>query len=119
MEKERNIRYNKMHVLHKTFPQYQIDFTQNLDSTFRPLAQTEVSEENFIDHQYGFDPYKEDRIHKKGNLEYRQNYEKPMEQIEVDDTIDDPHVSDTPRHALIDLISHFFFNRTNSDNNQS
>ena len=51
MEKAEVIRYNKMHLIHKTLPH----FTQNFDSTLRPLPQTEVSEEIFIDHQYGFD----------------------------------------------------------------
>ena len=90
-------------MIHETLPQYQINFIQNIDSTIRPLPQTEVSEESFIDHQYGFDPYWEDHRYGQDNLEYRYTYDKPIEQFEVDDIIDDSHVSDTLRHALIDL----------------
>ena len=102
MEKAKINRYIKMHVIHKTLPQYKIDFTQNFDSKFRPLLQTKVSEEKFIEIQYGFYPYWEDRIDDQCILEYRQKYDKPIELIEVDDTVDDLHVSDTLRHALRD-----------------
>ena len=53
MEKAKNIRYKKQHVGHKTLCQYQIDFTQYFDSKSIPLPQTEASEENLIDHEYG------------------------------------------------------------------
>ena len=62
-----------MHVIHKRLPQYQIDSKQNSDSTFRPLPQIQVSEEKFTDHQYGFDPYWEDCIYDRDNLQYRHN----------------------------------------------
>ena len=81
MEKAKLIRYIKMHEIYKTSPQYQIDFRQNYDSTLRPLPQTEVCEENFIDHHYGFDPYWEDHIYDQDNLEYRHDDNKSKEQI--------------------------------------
>ena len=91
-----------MHVTHKTLPQYQIDFTQNFDTTFTSLQQTESSEENSSNHQYGFDPHWEDRLYDQDNLEYCHNYGKPIEQTEVNDTVDDSHLSDELRHALRD-----------------
>ena len=61
-KKNETFQYIKLHVIHKTLPQNQIDFTQNSDSTFKPLPQMEASKETFIDHQHGFHPYREDHI---------------------------------------------------------
>ena len=63
MEQAKFIRYKKLHVISKILPQYQIGFTRIFDSTFRPLPQTEASEQIFIEHQYGFDTYWEDHIY--------------------------------------------------------
>ena len=103
MEKTKVIRFNKLQVIHETLPQNQIDFTQIVDSTFRPLPQIEASEENFLHHQYGFDLYWEDHRYQQDSLEYRHNYIKPAEQIEDNNIFIYSHVSDTQRHALIDL----------------
>ena len=39
MEKTKTVLYNKMHLIRKTLPQNQIDYTQDFHTTFRPLPQ--------------------------------------------------------------------------------
>ena len=72
------IEYNKMHVIHKTIPQNQIDLTRNFDSTFRRLSQTEVSEEDIMDHQNGFAPIWADHKYAQDNLKYRHYYDNQL-----------------------------------------
>ena len=101
--KSKIVRYNKMHVIHKTLSENQIDYTQDFKSTFKPLPQIADSDKHLVHHPYGLDSYWEDHIYDQDKLEYRHNYNKPAEQIGNDDINIDLHVSHTLRYALIDL----------------
>ena len=96
-------RYNNTHIIHKIFPTYEHDYTDNFDTQFRPLPQVVAYDAYFVDPQYGFDPYWEEELHDQDKLEYKYTYNKPNDQIKCDDLITDAHVSDALRHALIDL----------------
>ena len=103
MEKAYIRRYNNMHIIHKTLPTYEYDYTDNFDTHFRPLPEVVAYDPYFVDPQYGLDPYWDEEIYDQEKLEYKDTYNKPTGQIESDDLITDAHVSDALRYAVIDL----------------
>ena len=92
-----------MHIIHKIFPTYEHDYTDNFDTQFRRLPEVVAYDAYFVDPQYGFDPCWDEDLYNQDKLEYKDTYNKPNDQIERDDLITDAHVSDALRHALIDL----------------
>ena len=95
--------YKKIHMIHKTLPTYKHDYTENLDTQFRPLQETVAYETYFVDPQYGLDPYWDQNFYNQDKLEYKDTYNTPNEQIEREDLNTDAHVSDALRYVLIDL----------------
>ena len=94
---------NNMHIIHKIFPSYEYDYTDNFDTQFRPIPEVVAYDAYFVDLQYGFDSYWDKELNEQDKLEYEDTYNKPNDQIECDDLITDAHVSDALRHALIVL----------------
>ena len=92
-----------MHMIHKTHPTYEYDYTDNFETQFRPLPEAVAYDTYFVDPQYGIDPYWDEELYDQDKLEYKDTYNKPNDQIESDDLISDAHVSDTLPYALIDL----------------
>ena len=103
MEKAYTRRCNNMHIIHKTLPTYEYDYTDNFDTHLRPLPEVVAYDPYFVDPQYGFDHYRYEEIYDQDKLEYKDTYNKPNDQIEPDDLITDAHVSDALRYAVIDL----------------
>ena len=103
MEKTYIRRYNNMQMIHKTLPTYKYDYTENFETQFRPLPEMVAYDAYSIDPQYGLDPYWDEDLFDQDKLEYKDNYNKPNDQIESDDLITDGHVSDALRYALIGL----------------
>ena len=103
MEKASIRRYNNMHIIHKTLPTYEYDYTDKFDTHSRPFPEVVAYDPYFVDPQYGFDPYWDEEIYDQDKLEYKDTYNKPNDQIESDDLITDAHVSDALRYAVIDL----------------
>ena len=103
MEKAYIRRYNNMHIIHKTLPTYEYDYTDNFDTHFRPLPEVVAYDPYFVDPQYGVDPYWDEELHDQDKLDDNDTYNKPNDQIEYDDLITDAHVSDALRYAVIDL----------------
>ena len=103
MEKAYIRRYNNMHMIHKTLPTYEYDYTDNFETQFRPLPEVVAYDAYFVDPQYGLDPYWDEDLYDQDKLEYKDIYNNPNDQIECDDLITDSHVSDVLRHALTDL----------------
>ena len=103
MEKAYIRRYNNMHIIHKTLPTYEYDYTDNFDTHFTPLPEVVAYDPYFVDPQYGFDPYWDEEIYDQDKLEYKDTYNKLNDQIKCDDLITDAHVSDALRYAVIDL----------------
>ena len=95
--------YNNMHIIHKTLPTYEYDYTDNFNTHFRPLPEVVAYDPYFVDPQYGLDPYWDEELYDQDKLEYKDTYNKPNDQIEYDDLITDAHVSDALRYAVIDL----------------
>ena len=96
-------RYNNMHMIHKTLPTYEYDYTDNFDTQFRPLPEVVAYDTYFVDPQYGLDPSWDEELYDHDKLQYKYTCNKPNDQIESDDLITDAHVSDALRYALIDL----------------
>ena len=92
-----------MHIIQKTLPTYEYDYTDNFDTHFRPCPEVVAYDPYFVDPQYGFDPYWDEEIYDQDKLEYNDTYNKPNDQIESDNLITDAHVSDALRHTVIDL----------------
>ena len=103
MEKAYIRRYNNMHIIHKTLPTYEYDYTDNFETQFRPLPEVVAYDAYFIVPQYGLDPYWDEELYDQDKLEYKDTYNERSDQIECDDLITDAHVSDALRYALIDL----------------
>ena len=92
-----------MHIIHKTLPTYEYDYTDNFDTHFRPLPEVVAYDPYFVDPQYGFDPYWDEETYDQDKLDYKETYKKLSNQIECDDLITDAHVSEALRYAVIDL----------------
>ena len=92
-----------MHIIHKTLPTYEYDYTDNFDTHFRTLPEVVAYDPYFVDPQYGLDPYWDEEIYDQDRLEYEDTYNKPNDQIECDDLVTDAHVSDALRYRVIDL----------------
>ena len=103
MEKAYIRRYNNMHMIHKTFPTYDYDYTDNFDTQFTPLPEVVAYDAYFVNPQHGNYTYWDEEIYGQDKLEYKDTYNKPSDQIESDDLITDAHVSDELRYAFIDL----------------
>ena len=103
MEKAYIRRYNNMHIIHKTLPTYEYDYTDIFDTQFRPLPEVVAYDTYFVDRHYGLDPYWDEELYDQDKLEYKETYNEPNDQNQCDDLITDAHVSDALRHALIDL----------------
>ena len=56
-------RYNNMHIIHKIFPTYKYDYTDNFKTQFRPLLEVVAFDAYFVDPQYGFDPYWDEELY--------------------------------------------------------
>ena len=50
-------RYNNMHMIHKTLPTYDNDFTDNFDTKFKHFPEVVAYDTNFVDTQYGLAPF--------------------------------------------------------------
>ena len=50
-------RYNNMHMIHKTIPTYEYDYTENFQTQFRPLPEAVAYDTYFADPQDGLYPY--------------------------------------------------------------
>ena len=96
-------KYNNKHMIHKTLPTYDKDYTNKIDTQFRPLPEVVSYDTYFVDPHYGLDAYCDKDLHDLDKLEYKDTYNKPKDQIESDDFSTDAHVSDALRNALIDL----------------
>ena len=92
-----------MHMIHKTLPTYEYDYTDNFETQFRPLPEVMAYDTYFVDRQFGLDPYWVEDLYDQEKLEYEDTYNKLNDQIESDDLITYAHVSDALRHALKDL----------------
>ena len=105
MEKTYFRRQNNMHMIHKTLPTYEYDYTDNFDTQFKPLPEVVAYDTYFVDPQYGLDPYWNEEFYDQDKLEYKETFNTPSNQVEGDDLITDAHVSDALRYALIDLLT--------------
>ena len=92
-----------MHIIHKTLPTYEHDYTDNFNFHFRPLPEVVTYDPYFVYPQYGHDPYWDEETYDQDKLEYKDTYNELHDQIESDDLITDAHVSDALRYAVIDL----------------
>ena len=68
-----------------------------------PFQKSFHTTHTFVDPQYGLDPHWEEDFYDQDNLEYKETYIKPIDQIECDNLITDADVSDALRYALIEL----------------
>ena len=103
MEKAYLQSYNNMHMIHKTLPTYEYDYTGCFETQFRPLPEVVAYDTYFVDPQYGLDPSWDEDLYDQGILGYKDTYNKPNDQIESDNSTTDTHVWDAIRFALIDF----------------
>ena len=96
-------RHNSTHMIHKTLPTYQHDYTENFDTQFRSLPEVLSYNTYFVDSQYGLDPYWDEVLYNQDKLDYNDTYIKPNDENESDDQSFDAHVSDALRYSLIHL----------------
>ena len=52
-----------MHIIHKIFPTNKYDYTDNIETQFRPLPEVVACDAYFVDPQYGFDPYWDEELY--------------------------------------------------------
>ena len=66
-----------MHIIHKTLPTYECDYTDNLESQFRPIPEVVAYDTYFVGPQYGLDPNWDEDLYDQDKLEYKDAYKKP------------------------------------------
>ena len=78
-------------VVHNDRPDryYDMDYTKDFASQFRPLQMIEVYNPQYIDPEYGMDPYWDDDLYNKATLQIR-----PDDYTQTDDD-EDPEILDT------------------------
>ena len=77
---------------------YETDYTKDFETQFRPLPLVEDYHPQYIDAEYGKDPYWDDELYDKRNLQFRNEDYPPT------DDEDDPQIEDTKlSRALIEL----------------
>ena len=60
-----------MHIIHKTLPTYEYDYTDNSDTQIRPLPEIIAYDTNLVEPQYGHDPYHDEDLYDQGKLEHK------------------------------------------------
>ena len=86
--------------VHKDRPDrfYEIDYTKDFETQFRPLQLVEDYNPQYTDPEYGKDPCWDDELYDKQNLQFRRDKHPPA------DDEDDPQLEDTKLSgALIEL----------------
>ena len=77
---------------------YDFDYTKDFETQFCPLPLVQDYNPQNIDPEYGNDPYWDDEIYDKRNVQFRRDDYPPT------DDEDDPQIEDTkPSRALIEL----------------
>ena len=77
---------------------YETDHTRDFETQFRPLPLIEDYHPQYIDPEYGKDPYWDDELYDRQNLQFRCDDYPPT------DNEDDPQIEDTKlSRALIEL----------------
>ena len=99
-----------MHMIHKTLPTYEYDYTDNFENNIRTHPGVVAYDTYFADPQYGLDPCWEEDLYDQGNLEYKDTYNKPNDQIESDDSITDARFKRTTICTDKYVDSHSTFN---------
>ena len=56
-------RYNNMHMILKTFPTCEYDYTDNFETQFKTLPEVFAYDTYFVDPQKGHDPYWEENLY--------------------------------------------------------
>ena len=61
-----------MHMIHKTFPTYEHDYTENFDTQFRPLPKVVAYDTYFVDPQNGLEIYWVEDLYDQEESEYKE-----------------------------------------------
>ena len=69
MEKAYIRRYDNMHIIHKTLPTYQYEYTDNFHTQFRPLPEVVAYNTYFVDPQYGLHLYWDEDLYDQDKLD--------------------------------------------------
>ena len=69
MEKAYNKRHNNLHMIHKTLPTYECDYTDVFKIQFRPLPEVVACDTYFVDPQYGLELCWDENLDDQDNLE--------------------------------------------------
>ena len=87
-------------IVHNDRPDrfYEIDYTKDFETQFRPLPLIEDYHPHYPDPDYGKDPYWDDEIYDRQKLQFRQDEYPP-----TDDEDDPPIVDNKLSRALIEL----------------
>ena len=72
-----------MHMIHKTFPTYEYDYTDNFETQFGPLPEVVSYDTHFVDPQSGLDPYSDGDLYDQDKLEYKDTYNNLMTKLKV------------------------------------
>ena len=87
-------------VVHNERPDryYEMDYTKDFETQFHPLQLIEDYNPQFIDHEYGKEPYWDEKLYDKENFQFRHDDYPPT------DDEDDPEILGTKiSRALIEL----------------
>ena len=87
-------------IVHNDRPDrfYEIDYTKDFETQFRPLPLIEDYHPQYPDPEYGKDPYWDDELYDRQNLQFRNDDYPP-----TDDEDDPPIVDNKLSRALIEL----------------
>ena len=66
-----------MHMIHKTFPTYEHDYTVDFDTRYRPLPEVDACDTYFIAPQSARESYWDENVFDQDQLEYKDNQNQP------------------------------------------
>ena len=90
---------NLIHNTYKPLPDWEIDYTTDFTTKFRPLSNTEEYDPYYIDPDYNRDPYWEDELYDQQHLQFHHNLLGQNDNLGQDEPISDIALT----HALIHL----------------
>ena len=90
---------NLVHITNKPLPDWEIDYTTDFPTRFRPLSIIEEFDPYYIDPDYNRDPFWYEELYNQQNLQFHHNYQNQDDDVDTNEPISNKMLT----NALIHL----------------
>ena len=97
--------YNDTNINQREPIDWENDFANDFQTTFRPISLIENYDPYYEDPQFGRDPYWDDEHYDQENLQFYYNFDKPTSEVELDNWETDRTMESFFNYVRIDLWS--------------